>query len=293
MDYLDGLKIQLAKLPQQKLATLLSYLLLTISCYYAALLTWTLFPIEQSQEKKWTPALSRNSNAAPLIDISAIQSLALFGKKTQVQTAQQQAEVIEAIDAPKTRLNLKLSGVVASSEPSLALAIIEVKGKQATYVIDEQIGNSRSKLKKVLADRVLIEYQGKLETLMLDGEAFSKAAKVQSKAAARDTATSKDSLSKLHADLLSNPASITDYVRISPVRKKNQLVGYRVNPGKKPALFNEVGLKSNDLAVSLNGIDLTDKSQALGAMKELKNATEISLTVERDEQLHTVYLSLP
>lgn len=292
MDYLDGLKIQLAKLPQQKLATLLSYLLLTISCYYAALLTWTLFPIEPSQEKKWTPALSRSSNTAPLIDISAIQSLALFGKKTQVQTAQQ-AEVIETIDAPKTRLNLKLSGVVASSEPSLALAIIEVKGKQATYVIDEQIGNSRSKLKKVLTDRVLIEYQGKLETLMLDGEEFSKAAKVQSKAASRDTATSKDNISKLHADLLSNPASITDYVRISPVRKKNQLVGYRVNPGKKPALFNEVGLKSNDLAVSLNGIDLTDKSQALGAMKELKNATEISLTVERDEQLHTVYLSLP
>ena len=93
--------------------------------------------------------------------------------------------------------------------------------------------------------------------------------------------------------MLANPARITDYVRISPIRKNGKLTGYRVNPGRNRALFKEVGLQPNDLAVSLNGYDLTDTRQAMEVAKQLKNLTEMSLTVERDGQLHSIYLSLP
>ena len=286
MDYLDEVKQFLSKLPQRKMATICCYSLLTVSCYYAALLTWQLLSVTE-QSSAWTPVVTTKSNSANAINLNATKKLQLFGKKQQNTAA---APVTETIDAPKTRLRLTLTGLVASSDPSLALAIIANAGRQETYAIDETISNTRAKLKRVLTDRVLIEYQGKLETLMLDGEAFTKVTSANEPRAPQ--AIKNTDLSQLHAELLANPASITDYVRISPVRRNNELAGYRVNPGRKPALFKEVGLQPNDLAVALNGIDLTNQSEAFGALNQLKEANDIELTVERNNQLHTVYLTL-
>lgn len=289
MDYLDGAKYFFAKLPQTKIATVCCYCLLTMSCYYAALLTWQLLPIE-NQSVRWSPTAISNSKQAKVIDLNAIRNLNLFGK---IEKSKKPAPVVaEVIDAPKTRLRLTLSGLVASSDPSLALAIIENNGRQETYAIGESIGTTRATLKRVLTDRVLIEYQGKLETLMLDGVLFTKTTSAAAVKKESNKPIKNEKITQLHAALLTNPASITDYVRISPVRRGNNLVGYRVNPGRKSALFKDVGLQPNDLAVSLNGIDLTDQSQSLSAIQQLRDATEISLTVERDNQLHTVYLSL-
>ena len=288
MDYLDEVKQFFAKLPQSKMATICCYSLLTVSCYYAALLTWQLLSVTE-QSSAWTPVVTTKSNSANAINLNATKKLQLFGKKRQNTTA---APVTETIDAPKTRLRLTLTGLVASSDPSLALAIIANAGRQETYAIDETISNTRARLKRVLTDRVLIEYQGKLETLMLDGETFTKTTSGTLPKANNTRKEKTTDLSQLHAELLANPASITDYVRISPVRRNNELAGYRVNPGRKPALFKEVGLQPNDLAVALNGIDLTNKSEAFGALKQLKAANDIELTVERNNQLHTVYLTL-
>ena len=58
--------------------------------------------------------------------------------------------------------------------PDLALAIIENRGRQDTYAIDDAIGSTNATLKQVLPDRILIEYQGDLQTLMLDGEDFTR-----------------------------------------------------------------------------------------------------------------------
>ncbi|MCJ8352213.1 type II secretion system protein GspC [Moritella sp.] len=289
MDNLDAFKQLIIKLPQQQIATCCCYLLLTVFCYQSALLTWQLWSTTSGSATSWQPISSRASNQVNNYELNTLRNLNLFGKQ---QTEKQVAVVVQNIDAPKTRLRLTLTGLVASSEPSLALAIIEYKGKQETYAIDDEIGSTRAMLKQVHPDRVLIEYQGNLETLMLDGEDFSREISQQQP---RETSSGKAprDLSNLRKTLLKNPASITDYVRISPVRKNGKLSGYRVNPGKNRQLFKDVGLKPNDLAVSLNGYDLTDTRQAMEVAKQLKDLTEMSLTVERDGQLHSIYLSIP
>jgi len=289
MDNLDALKQLVIKLPQKKIATLSCYLLLTVFCYQSALLTWQLWPSTSDSAASWQPIFSRASNQDKTYELNTLRKLNLFGKQ---QSATQAPVVVQSIDAPKTRLSLTLVGLVASSEPNLALAIIEYKGKQETYAIDEEIGTTKAMLKQVLSDRVIIEYQANLETLMLDGEEFSRETSQRSQHNASSDKVPAD-LSNLRKDLLTNPASITDYVRISPVRSKGKLAGYRVNPGKKRELFKQVGLMPNDLAVSLNGYDLTDTRQAMEVAKQLKELTEMSLTVERDGQLHSIYLSMP
>lgn len=289
MDNLDALKQLITKLPQQQIATFCCYLLLVIFCYQSALLTWQLWPTKSDSAISWQPTLSRASNQVKSYELNTLRNLNLFGKQ---QTGKQTPVVVQNIDAPKTRLRLILAGLVASSEPSLALAIIEYKGKQETYAIDDEIGSTNAMLKQVLPDRVIIEYQGNLETLMLDGEDFTRETSQRQSRAVSSEKAPRD-LSNLRKDLLVNPASITDYVRISPVRTNGKLAGYRVNPGKNRELFKEVGLKPNDLAVSLNGYDLTDTRQAMEVAKQLKDLTEMSLTVERDGQLHSIYLSMP
>ena len=71
-----------------------------------------------------------------------------------------------------------------------------------------------------------------------------------------------------------------------------KLSGYRLNPGKDPALFRQSGLRENDLAIALNGLDLRDKEQARQVLAQLPELTEITLTVERDGQKNDIYLAL-
>jgi len=289
MDNLEALKQLIIKLPQKQIATFCCYLLLAVFCYQSALLTWQLWPTQSDSATLWQPGASQGGNETKSYELNTLRNLNLFGKQ-QIET--QTPVVVQNIDAPKTRLRLILSGLVASSEPSLALAIIELKGKQETYGINDEIGSTNAMLKQVLVDRVIIEYKGNLETLMLDGEEFTRETSGrESRQVSSDKAPRN--FSNLRKDLLANPASITDYVRISPVRTNGKLAGYRVNPGKNRELFKEVGLKPNDLAVSLNGYDLTDTRQAMEVAKQLKDLTEMSLTVERDGQLHSIYLSMP
>ncbi|WP_369434679.1 PDZ domain-containing protein [Psychromonas sp. MME1] len=80
---------------------------------------------------------------------------------------------------------------------------------------------------------------------------------------------------------------------MSPVREDNEIKGYRVSPGKDKDLFEEAGLQSGDLAVEVNGVDLTDMQEALGLMKMLPTMSEITLTVERGGELHEIYFTVP
>ena len=48
----------------------------------------------------------------------------------------------EVTTAPKTRLNLQLAGVVASSDPSRSLVIIANRGNQETYFVGDNIRNN-------------------------------------------------------------------------------------------------------------------------------------------------------
>ena len=92
-------------------------------------------------------------------------------------------------------------------------------------------------------------------------------------------------------ELLKNPGKLTDYIRISPVRGKWKGKGViELNLVKTGALFEQAGLKSGDLAVELNGIDLTDTQQAFTLMKEFPTMTDMTLSVERGGgQLHELY----
>ena len=325
-DNLTSFSAVLGKLPQQRIAQAISALLLIYIAFVAAKITWLVIPQKPIANKVIsTTHVTQKNKAGKNVNIAALQALNLFGQYNE----QVKKGVVEQVtDAPQTRLQLTLSGLVASDQVEIAAAIIENKGKQETYGIGDIIKGTRASLEQVLTDRVIIKQSGRLETLMLDGADFNqpaqsvsnrkltKKAKVQkndktlqqrqpqsspqslapkAKASVVDHRSNKnlsENAQRLRANLNNDPGKITDYLRISPARKDGQLIGYRLSPGKDGEFFKLSGLKSGDIAVQMNGHDLLVPVEAAQAMSALKTARDISLLVTRKNDLIEILFSI-
>lgn len=53
-----------------------------------------------------------------------------------------------------------------------------------------------------------------------------------------------------------------------------------------------MGLEPGDIAVQLNGIDLSDPSSSVQLMQVMSDPQELNLTVERDGQQYDIYIQL-
>lgn len=297
---------------QQQLAQLIIVLLVIYIAFISAKITWFVVPdshastlsVSQSQAK------INNGNRQSSFDITKLQALNLFGLYSEQEVKEQLAPVQ---DAPQTRLQLTLSGLVASDDVAMAAAIIEYQGKQETYGIGDVIIGTRANLEQVLMDRVIIKQSGRLETLMLDGFDFkdpamsianteknktSKHNKPQRKEREpnvldhRNNKQLSNAAKNLRSDLSKDPGKITDYLRIMPKRKGGKIVGYSLRAGKSPEFFKLSGLKAGDVAVQMNGYDLVVPSEAAQALAAMKEARDISLLIERDGSLMEVLFSI-
>ncbi len=213
-------------------------------------------------------------------------------------------------NAQETRLALKLQGIVASSNPDLARAIIEAKREQAQYAVGDELPiNNRVKLAKILSDRVVIDNAGKYELLLLFNEddfkltqgasAPQTAASLQRPAvnsARRMDRRGSQDVTQLAENyrrrLYSNPQSLAQVVNIAAVREEGQLKGYRVSAGRDSEQFAAMGFQSNDIVTGVNGIRLSDPGKAMELYRVMRTAKEASFDVLRDGQEVTLVVGL-
>jgi len=296
----NQLWLQLVK-NQQKINFLLVALLATFLLSFAAELTWRLWPQPDDNSglkniySNQSVTLKNSNNGLNLADIKRLN---LFGDYNAVPIVEK-----EVTDAPVTRLNLTLTGVVTSSVKDQSAAIIENRNQQQTYGIGEKIEGTNASLKEVYVDRVIIKNGPNNETLMLDGVDYNKISNQsvnqapvtlsQPNTQDPERRTLSDDAIQASKELQDQPASFVDYIAVSPHRPNGELSGYRVSPGKKPALFKAAGLKSGDVITDINGLDLTDMQQALEAMNMLKELQSLQMSVQREDELITIYLDLP
>ena len=315
---------QLSKLPQRKITQVIIVLLLSYIAYLFAQLTWlSLAEPAQQGAFKHNAALPTSARPQRPLSVKAIQSLNLFGAFSQA--TQPKVEEVVVKDAPETRLKLSLTGVVASSKKETAAAVIESKGKQATYSIGETITGTRAVLEDIFSDRVLIKVSGRLETLMFEGMDFDKninrikSTRTQSKNTQatsirqsspspiktagrkfssphvvdqRNNKALANSTKSLKKELDNDPGKITDYLKISPKRDNGKIAGYRLMPGKDPTFFQSAGLKSGDVDIQMNGFDLTAPREAAQALKSLKEQREVSLLLDRNGDMTEILFSI-
>jgi general secretion pathway protein C len=280
-EILTLLLAQYRRLPLTRVTQVAFLVLLLMLAQQSAALTWRLLTlVTPPSSQPWQPAaIADTSQSAPRLELGEISRLTLFGKALP----KAQAKAAIAANAPRTQLNAQLNGVLASSDPAKSIAIIAMSGLQNSYGIDDMIDGTQARIRQIFADRVIIERDGRDETLMLDGEEYGKPLPQAGNAAP---------LSALRSELMADPGKITDYLNISPVQMDGRMVGYRLNPGNNPEFFNQSGLQANDLAISINGLDLRDNMQAMQAMQQMAGATEMTVTVERQGEQFDIYVRL-
>ncbi|MCF5893313.1 GspC family type II secretion system variant ExeC [Aeromonas veronii] len=282
-DILTMLLAQCRRLPMTRVTQVAFLALLIMLAQQSAALTWRLLTLASPQTSQpWQPsAVAVNGQSNPRLELGEVSRLALFGKA--IPKAQAKAAV--AANAPRTQLNAQLNGVLASSDPAKSIAIIAMSGIQNSYGVGDMIDGTQARIRQVYPDRVIIERDGRDETLMLDGEEYGKPL----------PQTNAAPLGSLRSELMADPGKITDYLNISPVQVDGRMTGYRLNPGSNPEFFNQSGLQANDLAISINGLDLRDNMQAMQAMQamqQMAGATEMTVTVERQGEQFDIYVRL-
>ena len=211
------------------------------------------------------------------VNYDSIADAHLFGENS----ANADSVPVETVNAPDTRLNLKLKGTVATDDQSKAHAIIlDGTGNEDGFFIHDLIPGGAI-LHRVLPDRVILNRGGILETLRLPKKSTGDAAGASKSrsATSRVTPTLPTRVQNLAAP---TATSFTDIVRPQPYMPNGQLKGYRVYPGRDRRAFASLGLQAGDLVTEINGMALNIPAQGMEAFGTLGNAAPVTLTVERN-----------
>lgn len=231
----------------------------------------------------YSPAIEMNDapEISPIIPApkTELPVFTLFGRAEKKPQSSAHDESLD--QAPLSSFKLRITGLLASSDAARSIVIMAKGNQQVSLMTGDSTPGNEARIIAILRDRIIVNYRGRNEAILLANDGSMKAA------GAPDTALNSP-LSKIRQQ----PQNILNYLNISPVMVNEQLSGYRLNPGKDPTLFRESGLHENDLAVALNGLDLRDRQQAQQALKQLPELSEITLTVEREGQRQDIYLAL-
>lgn len=264
----------------------LGVLLTAALAWQAAALTWKAVELLSTEPSLPPPAQINDpgSRRVETVSIESITNAHLFG-----QADAQPVEIAAAAaDAPETRLNLKLRGILAADEPEYSRAIITSGNQDKVYAVGDTVATGTT-VEGVLADRVLLRRSGRLETLRLPREIASTGGGVEY----QEPVASEEvrDVSDIRAEVAADPKRLSDLIRYSPVLENGAIRGYRIYPGRDRARFAELGLQAGDIVTAVNGMSLSDPRQATEMMNSLTDASDITLTVERNGSPMTITLA--
>ncbi len=268
-------------------------LLFVIACSYTlSQITWAFFSDDTQQTNAPGNYTGTKAATQKALDYRHISEAHLFGSflQTTVKTS-------ATVDAPETRLNLILKGVLATTPMKFASAIISLgkNGKEDTYSIGDKV--SSATLKEVYTDKIILERGGRLETLRMPEEAGKNLiTTVSSSSSSRGTPRTNTPgavLSDIRKKIIKNPTSFGKYAIPVPYKENGKLRGFRLQAQGDRSLFDAVGLKTNDVVIALNGVELNDPSKGLKALRKLQNAKSIDLTILRDGVEIPLHFEIP
>lgn len=287
------------------LPKLLSFVLVILIAVTTAKLVWGLYqgstasteaaPAQQVETPLVAPPPPRPDYG------SQIARLRLMGKPEKAEASalvQSQAK-----DAPDTSLNLTLNGVLALGDGEGFAIISDQAKKNKFYQIDEEVVSGVT-LTAVFPEYVLLNRSGrdeKLRLLRADAAEFTSvdARPANDSGLIKTTSTLSEkikpassrknevtpTLGSVRKELKGNPTALKNYLLISAANdpESGAFQGYKVNPNEDTSdFFYNLGFADNDIVISVNDISLTDPNNAAQALKQLKTAKKLSMTVLRD-----------
>ena len=240
-------------------------------------------------------AISRVEPLPPPATVAAPDAGVDVGQITQAHLFGQPKVALVAVDpggAPETQLALLLSGIIATADPKAGFAILGAADKPAhlyeTGAALEAVTGGR--LYAVFADRVVLDLDGKLETLRLPHHDLPPAAGVPRAPGEGATEVAQNAAP---AGIETDPDVITPaqgwFANLNVERTLvGDSAGLVLHPGK--GFQRKYGLKDSDVLTAVNGVEVTDSDTLAGILRT--TARSLSLTYVRDGVPRTVNLPM-
>lgn len=274
-----------------RFAPLVNSFLIILLAHSLATLSWDLlYPslslpdpaIEESVISPSTPI--KNGQG---VDFTIIAGWHLFGQADTVVSAP------TPVEAPETKLNLKLVGIFFAEDNTRALALIaEPNGEEHSYRVGDLLPGG-ARLEQVFRDYIVLQRNGRQEKLSLpkesaDIDAASTASKTPPYQTSKpDTASTVQTIdaraiaSRLRGEVVTRPQALQDLALATPYMENGQFKGFRLRPGKDRALFQQLGLRVGDIITQINGSPLESPAQGLSLLQELLSTNQVNLQVVR------------
>ena len=225
-----------------------------------------------------TPSSSSQRSSVSKIDIfdDEATSIAQIDENNASQT-----EMRTNLDALReSSLQVTLSAVIASSNPELSGAILNVNGAQRAYKINDTLPVAGTVVIDEIYDKtVVVSNNGVREKISLDDEEFSGI----------DVKLSEPSLSQLSEPIndaglneTEVMAKLDEFVRITPSFSGRSLAGLMLAPGRNNGLFELFELQTGDMVIAINGEPLSEMASMAAIETALESADRLDLTIARN-----------
>lgn len=310
---LKPLQQQLARIPLVVWQRVIRTILVVWLAYVLAQAIWILIPKPVIPAAKIEISSSGNLQVSAgnqsSVDIDQLKKLTPFGNPAQVEAVKTDVSNIEQ-EAADTQLNLVLRGLVYSSDEKVARAVIASSDKQEVYAVGDPIPMSNNvTVAKILADRVIINNNGKFESLWLFKD-DPNAPKIRSTYAANPVNDNQMASAQppvyyddQNAQNYSVPtpveqnaaqvgATLSDVVAMSIHRENGQIVGYKIRPGRNAEMFNSLGLQPDDVVTAVNGMPLNNPGKIMEIYRSMGSATSANLQILRNGSTVNLDISL-
>jgi general secretion pathway protein C len=277
-----------------QLARLVNVLLVVWLAWLLARLTWFFLP-QPEIEPIPPPAvvIAPVQRQQTRVDEHQIASWHLFG----VAGEEKAVKTAPVAIAPETRLKLTLRGLFASDDNAGGRAIIgDPRGKEETYAVGDPVPGG-AKLHEIFPDRVILERNGRYETLRLPKDRSS----INSRAGRTIPGTGASgagagrvaAFTKYRNEVKQNPAAFLNYVRATPARKDGKFIGFRLQAGKERGALKALGLRAGDIVTSINNVKIDSPAKGMKAMQSLGEGESVNVTLLRGGQEVSMSLTVP
>jgi len=273
---------------------ILNLLLIIWIAWLLATMTWSLL----GKPEPTGAVLSETVPSTPQVNqqqalVRQLPNWHLFG---EVAPEAEPVKTVVPVDAPDTRLKLSLHGTFSSDDAALARAIIadERRDEEMYAVGDILPGNAE--LSEIQADKVILLRGGRYEILRLPRDTIAGdagTATISATDAVRVDTTS-ERLQSLRQSLRQNPKSLFGLVRTIPKKDdQGKMIGYILQPGREPELFEQMGLKPGDVVTRINDVNLDNLASGMQALRSVQSGDTVSMTVLRGDQQEDLSFRLP
>lgn len=273
---------QLLRRVNRFLPSIVSGVLIIAIAYRLAVLTWIAVP---SAPRSAPPPLAAGGVASSAVPVDDPSYEILLGSHLFGEPPDQSQPVVvqQVVDAPDTSLNLVLTGVNARGRPDEGEAFISSgRSEQKVYFVGDTIdGGNGASLHSIYPDRVLLSRSGRLETLRLPQDDNNSRPAVRSPRFVAPQANNNNNTS-LREAISDNATLLSDIVTPMLERDGDQVLGFRLRPGRNRDAFEALGFLDGDVLTDVNGMPMNDTQSAMRVFQALEEAQLANVTILRD-----------